>query len=319
MMISTDLKKAIAVLNNDDIIGFPTETVYGLAGNIFSETAIKKIYQLKKRPLFNPLIVHIKSIEGLDNIARDIPTSAQKLAKTFWPGPLTLLLKKKEIIPDYITSGNKTVAVRIPNHAVALALLQQLEFPLAAPSANPYTRISPTSAKHVEDYFGKQLKVILDGGHCKSGVESTIIGFDGEQPIVYRYGAISQEDIEAVVGKVKIINKNEKKPEAPGMALKHYAPRSLLHLTDHILDDLKLFPNKKIGFLLFNKALASVNEDHQIVLSASADLKEATKNLYAALHKLDSKGFDVIIAERFPNNNLGKTINDRLERAMVKV
>lgn len=317
-MISTDIDKAVRFLNKNDIIGFPTETVYGLAGNIYSKKAIDKIYNIKKRPLFNPLIVHVKAFEELHKIVLKIPFTAEKLADKFWPGPLTLLLEKQPNVPDYITAGNRIVAVRMPNHPVALALLNKLDYPLAAPSANPYTFISPTSAEQVAQYFGDNLPIILQGGICKAGIESTIIGFEYDKPTIYRFGAISQEDIEAVIGKLKINNKNDVKPKAPGMTLRHYAPQSILLLSNHILKDIELFSNKKIGLLLFHQPINNKNIKYQIVLSKTGDLKEATSNFYAALHQLDNQNLDIIIAERFPDNDLGRTINDRLERATLK-
>ena len=177
-MITTSLDIAKQKLNDDEIIGIPTETVYGLAGNAYSEIAIKKIFSLKKRPFYNPLIVHIKSAACLSDVASDIPEMAKKMAKEFWPGPLTLILKKQPIISNLITAGKETVAVRVPDHPLTLNLLAQLNFPLAAPSANPFGSISPTSAEHVSNYFKDDLSVVLDGGTCKKGLESTIIGFE---------------------------------------------------------------------------------------------------------------------------------------------
>ncbi|TDE06886.1 L-threonylcarbamoyladenylate synthase [Flavobacterium sandaracinum] len=314
-MISNDIELAVDLLKMEDIIGFPTETVYGLAGNIYSEKAIDTIYRTKQRPSFNPLIVHIKKIEDLNKVAIEIPESAKILAKKFWPGPLTLLLKKHASVPDRITAGKPTVAVRIPNHPVALSLLHQLDFPLAAPSANPFSSISPTSAEHVQNYFGDKLKMVLDGGVCKAGIESTIVGFDDDEIIIYRLGAISKEEIENSVGPVSLLNKNENAPEAPGMLSRHYAPKSTLFLTTNVLEKIKLFSGKKIGLLLFKKTEKNPAVVCQISLSPSGNLQEAASNLYAALHELDTMQIDVIIAERFPDNDLGRTINDRLERA----
>ncbi len=177
-IISTDLSKAVELLNNEELVAIPTETVYGLAGNIFSEKAVKAIFETKERPFFNPLIVHIPNIDYLETIVEAVPEKAKLLAEAFWPGPITLVLKKKSIIPDLITGGKDTVAVRIPNHPLTLDLLSKLVFPLAAPSANPFNRISPTKAEHVESYFKDKIKMVLDGGACKSGIESTIIGFE---------------------------------------------------------------------------------------------------------------------------------------------
>ena len=224
--ISNDIAKAIEILNNEDVIAIPTETVYGLAGNIYSEKAIRKIFEVKQRPLFNPLIVHIHSTDQLEELVTDIPYNAKILAEKFWPGALTLLLKKKPSVPDLITAGKDTVAVRIPNHPITLQLLKELSFPLAAPSANPFNRISPTSAVHVERYFKHKIKMVLEGGACVNGIESTIIGFENNEPVLYRLGSIALEDIEAVIGSVRVHNKSENAPNAPGMLLKHYAPKT---------------------------------------------------------------------------------------------
>ena len=315
-MISTNIQQAVDILNNDELVAIPTETVYGLAGNIYSETAVKKIFETKKRPLFNPLIVHIHSIKQLEELTNYIPFKAQVLANTFWPGSLTLVLKKNPKVPDLITAGKDTVAIRMPNHPTTLALLEQLNFPLAAPSANPFGCISPTKAIHVETYFGENLKMVLDGGDCTNGIESTIIGFEGDEPVLYRLGAISIEDIEDVIGPVKMHNKKETTaPEAPGMLEKHYAPITTTILATNIDAAIQSSLDKKIGLLLFSHKINHPQIVHQEVLSANADLKEAASNLYAALHVLDKQKVDIIIAERLPDIGLGKSINDRLERA----
>lgn len=314
-LIITDIDVAIELLNNEDVIGIPTETVYGLAGNIYSEKAINKIYEIKKRPLINPLIVHIKSLTYLDKVAVDVTESALKLAKAFWPGPLTLVLNKHHSVSEIVTAGKSTVAVRIPNHPVALSLLESVNFPLAAPSANPFGCISPTSAEHVAGYFKDEIKIVLDGGVCKRGIESTIIGFNNNEATLYRLGSISVEEIESVAGKIKIITKNETEPNAPGMFSKHYAPFTPAFLTNDVQELIKTFSDKKLGLLLFNRKIPDKKITYQEVLSKSGDLKEAATNLYAALHRLDKNNLDIIIAERFPDTGLGRTINDRLERA----
>lgn len=317
-MITKDIIKAQQKLINDDIIALPTETVYGLAGNAYSETALKKIFDLKKRPHYNPLIVHIKSADYLPQVAKNIPPIAQKLADYFWPGPLTLVLEKQPIIPDLVTAGKKTVAVRVPNHPLTLTLLNQLNFPLAAPSANPFGSISPTSAEHVLNYFDDELEIILDGGACEKGIESTIIGFENNQPILYRHGSVSVEDIEKIAGKVLIITNNDSKPNAPGMLSRHYAPSTDTYFTNNVKELIKSFPDKKIGLLLFKDEIIDKKDLLQEILSKTGNFNEATKNLYAAMHRLDNSNLDVIIAERLPDVGLGKTINDRLERAIKK-
>jgi len=317
-MITKDILKAKKVLTNEGIVAIPTETVYGLAGNAYSDEALKKIFILKKRPFYNPLIVHIKSASALDQIAQEIPEAAQKLAEIFWPGPLTLVLKRLDHISDIVTSGMDTVAVRVPNHPLTLKLLEELDFPLAAPSANPFGSISPTSAEHVANYFDSQLDIILDGGNCEKGIESTIIGFENNEPILYRHGSIAIEEIEKVIGKIAILTKMEAKPNAPGMLLKHYAPKTETFLTNKVSELLKSFDGKKVGVLTFKDKITNKNIAHQEILSAKENMNEAAKNLYAALHRLDLLKLDAIIVERLPNHNLGKAINDRLERAVKK-
>ncbi|MDG1250934.1 MAG: L-threonylcarbamoyladenylate synthase [Flavobacteriaceae bacterium] len=315
-MITSDLNQVKTALINGDIIALPTETVYGLAANIYLDSALEKVFKLKKRPSYNPLIVHISNSGILEQIAKNIPAKARELANVFWPGPLTLVLEKQDQIPNRITAGKPTVAVRVPNHPIALQLLKSLNFPLAAPSANPFGSLSPTSAKHVALYFKDEINFILDGGPCFCGLESTIIGFENDKPILYRHGAISIEEIEKIVGPIKIKNQNSKNPSAPGMLTRHYAPKTQIQINDDISLALAQNPDKKIGVLSFRKNKKIKTEIHQEVLSISGDLNEASKNLYAALHRLDQMNLDLIISSFFPEKGLGKTINDRLKRAI---
>lgn len=309
-----ELDKAIAVLEQNDVLAIPTETVYGLAGNLFSEAAVAKIFDLKQRPRNNPLIVHLHNESQVFQITDAFPPLAQKLATAFWPGPLTLALKKSPSVPDLVTAGKDTVAVRIPDHPLTLKLLQKLPFPIAAPSANPFNRISPTSAAHVEGYFGAALTV-LDGGECSKGIESTIIGFENDEPLIYRLGSIAVDAIEAVIGPVRIQNQAKKAPSAPGMLEKHYSPRTKTYLVDDANQLLGQLRGKKIGLLRFTGGDIHPNISHMEVLSSSGSLEEATANLYAALHKLDHLQLDAIVAVRMPDEGLGRSMNDRLERA----
>jgi len=318
IQISKDIVKAKEILENENLVAIPTETVYGLAGNIYSEKAINKIFKTKNRPFNNPLIVHIHSKELLENIAQEVPEKAKQLAEAFWPGSLTLVLKKKETIPYSITAGKETVAVRVPNHTLTLELLQQLDFPLAAPSANPFGSISPTTSQHVADYFTDTLEMVLEGGNCENGIESTIVGFENEKAILYRLGSISVEDIESVIGAIEIVNKNDSSPNAPGMLSRHYAPKTKTILSENIEGEIKNYPTSKIGVLSFKHLNINDENIEKEILSINGSLKEATANLYAAMHRLDKKGLDLIIAEKFPENDLGKSINDRLERATKK-
>lgn len=314
-IISKDITKAVQLLSDEQVVAIPTETVYGLAGNIYSKKAINAIFETKKRPFFNPLIVHIPSVDSLDNIVDYIPEKAQLLAEAFWPGPITLVLKKKDTIPDLITAGKDTVAVRVPNHSTTLELLKQLAFPLAAPSANPFSSISPTTAEHVETYFKDSIKMVLDGGPCKSGIESTIIGFENDEPIIYRLGSTPIEAIESVIGTIKIKNKKEVSPDAPGMLERHYAPKTKTVLTNNILDTINQHKDKRIGVITFQSKTKSNSVAFQITLSEEGNLTEAASKLYDALHQLDKENLNIIIAEKFPDYGLGKSINDRLVRA----
>lgn len=314
-IISDDIEKAVDILNRGDVVAIPTETVYGLAGNIYNEEAIRKIFKVKGRPLFNPLIVHIHSFEQLNEIAEELPDKARLLANSFWPGSLTLILKKKSSIPDLITAGKDTVAVRIPDHPVTLDLLKRLSFPLAAPSANPFNRISPTKSSHVEDYFGQNIEMVLEGGDCKKGIESTIVGFENNDPVVYRLGSITIEDLENRIGKIQVRNKKEVAPDAPGMLEKHYAPRTRTILLEDSKIHAEDFSGQRIGLLKFTGESNFEGIEYFECLSITGDLEEAANKLYGALQKLDNMGLDIILVERFPNIGLGRSMNDRLERA----
>lgn len=314
-IISKDIQKAISLLTNEELVAIPTETVYGLAGNIYSEKAIKKIFETKKRPSFNPLIVHISSINDLTKVVSYLPEKAKILAQHFWPGSMTLVLPKKKTIPDLITAGKSTVGVRVPNHPVALELLQKLSFPLAAPSANPFNSISPTKPEHVENYFKNDIKMVLDGGNCLKGIESTIIGFENEEPVIYRLGSLTIEEIQDVVGDVIVKNKKDENPDAPGMLKKHYSPKTKTVFTDNISSEIKKYLPKKIGILSFSDTFKTNDVVHEIILTDNLDMNIAASKLYSALHELDHLELDVIIAEKVPNIGLGKSINDRLKRA----
>ena len=315
MMQANIINAAVKALENNEIVAMPTETVYGLAGNAYSETAVEKIFALKNRPHFNPLIVHIKSAAVLTSVAKNIPLVALQLADAFWPGPLTLVLEKQDHIPDIVTGGKNTVGVRVPNHPVALELLEQLDFPLAAPSANPFGSISPTTAKHVADYFTDTLTIILDGGSCDKGIESTIIGFENGQAIMYRQGSTKVEDIEKITGPLQIrVHANNESVVAPGMLSKHYAPITTL-LTGDIALDIQKYSDKRIGVLQLSPTILPSFVIAVETLSQTGNLEEAAKNLYAAMHRLDHQNLDLIIAQKMPAVGMGIAINDKLERA----
>lgn len=314
-MISTDLNKAKSILQSDNLIAIPTETVYGLAGNAFSDEAINKIFELKKRPRFNPLIVHLKSSDDLHTIAQKIPEEAIKLAEAFWPGPLTLVLKKQSHISSLITAGKDTVAVRVPNHPLTLQLLNLIDFPLVAPSANPFGSISPTSAAHVFNYFKNELEIILDGGACERGIESTIVGFEDGVSQIYRLGSVSIEEIKQVIGNIEVFHSESNEIMSPGMLSRHYAPKTKTVLVDDVEKSINQFLNKRIGLLMFKNKITNTKIIAQEVLSELGDLNESAQKLYASLHRLDHLNLDIIIAEKFPDFGLGRSINDRLLRA----
>ncbi len=315
MIISSDISQAAAFLQANDVVAIPTETVYGLAANIYSEEAVRKIFEVKERPLFNPLIVHLHSIEQVEQITIEFPEKARLLAEHFWPGAITLVLKKNDIIPDLITAGKDTVAVRIPSHPVTLSLLKEIPFPLAAPSANPFNRISPTRSQHVAAYFRDKIPMVLEGGACEKGLESTIVGFENDEAVIYRLGSTAPEELEKVVGEIRIRNKKENTPLAPGMLAKHYSPKTKLYLVDDVINFVNNQENKKIAVLSFQNSYNSLNIQHIEVLSMKGNLEEAASALYDSLHKLDELDVDMIVAERFSDEGLGKSINDRLERA----
>ena len=296
-------------------MAIPTETVYGLAGNALSEEAILKIYAAKKRPKFNPLIAHTNSLEKVSQLVQAIPPEAQLLADRFWPGPLTILLDKKSNIPDLLTSGLDRVAIRIPNLSLTLILLENLPFPLAAPSANPFGYVSPTRAHHVQDQLGETIPYILDGGSCKIGLESTIVGFEAGEVVIYRLGGTRVEEIEEIVGEVRINVNESSNPAAPGMLKSHYSPGRKLIIGD-IGGNLKNLNPETTGVLSFKDSY-DVPLQNQVILSKSGDLDEAARNIFSALRQFDRPEIEVILAEYLPKEGLGKAINDRLRRAAV--
>ncbi len=316
--IGKDIIRAKQLLENGDLVAIPTETVYGLAGNALDPTALVKIFTVKNRPHFDPLIVHVSNLDQANNLVESIPEKAKKLAALFWPGPLTLLLKKKPIIPDLVTAGMDTVGIRCPDHSLTQSLLQSLSFPLAAPSANPFGYVSPTQPSHVNDQLGNRIDYILDGGACKVGIESTIVGFENEEAIVFRLGGLSIEALEQEIGKVTIQLNSSSNPKAPGQLKSHYAPQKKV-MVGNLQELIKQYPSQKIGILSFSQKIQTIKPDHQIVLSESGNTEEAAQRLFSALRELDKKDVEIILAEWVPETGLGKAINDRLHRAAAQL
>lgn len=311
--MGADIPTAAKALSEGGIVAIPTETVYGLAGNALDKSAVLRIFEAKKRPSFDPLIIH-STKEKIFQWVKDVPPVANSLAEHFWPGPLTLVLPRSEDIPFEVTSGLDTVGVRVPRHPLTLALLQQLPFPLAAPSANPFGYISPTTAQHVMDQLGEEVDYILDGGACEVGIESTIVGFENGLPVIYRLGGIPVEAIEQIAGKVQVKVSSSSDPRAPGMLKSHYAPQTPLELSD--LQVIQDSPNT--GYLLFSEPLKGVPAERQYFLSDKGDIYVAAARLYAMLRALDNKGFSRIVAQLLPELGLGMAINDRLRRAAAR-
>lgn len=299
------------------LAAIPTETVYGLAANAFDPVAVARIFKVKERPTFDPLIVHASSLEQVKKFVDEIPEKAQQLASKFWPGPLTLIFKKAAIIPDIVTSGLDTVAVRVPNHPLTLKLLKSIDFPLAAPSANPFGYVSPTSAAHVNEQLGDKIEYVLDGGDCQIGIESTIVGFDADEVSVLRLGGCKIEDIEKCVGKVNVRSISSSNPVAPGMMESHYSPFTPI-VIGNIEELIAENSNKRIGILSFKTKYERAESNHQFVLSEKGDIDEAATRLFTGLRKLDRLNLQLIVSEYVPDEGLGRAINDRLKRAEAK-
>ncbi len=311
-----DIEQAKAILQQGGLVAIPTETVYGLGANALDAAAVAQIFQVKERPAFDPLIVHLPHKDHLIRYAKEIPTLAWRFAEAFWPGPVTMILPKHDLIPPLVTSGLNTVGLRVPRHPLTQQLLAALPFPLAAPSANPFGYISPTTARHVDVMLGHRIPYILDGGPATVGIESTIIGFENNQVVVYRLGGKSIEDFERVAGarRINLRLNSSSDPTAPGMLKSHYAPRLPL-LAGKPAELLLQHQPQQVGVLAYTTPLPGIPADNQRVLSASGNPAEAAQNLFGAMRYLDGRPVKVILAEYLPETGLGKAINDRLRRA----
>jgi len=302
----SNIKKAKKYLDKNYCVGVPTETVYGLAANAYSNLAVKKIFKLKKRPTNNPLIVHYININSLkkDCVIND---DFIKLYKKFSPGPITYILKlnNNSRISKYVTNKKKNLAVRFPKHKVFKNLLKKLKYPLAAPSANISTRLSSVQVSDVKEEFGSKIKYVLDGGKCNIGLESTIISLTNK-PTILRLGGLDISKIEKILGKKIITNINPKNIITPGQSYLHYSPG--IPLKTNIKK-----PKKNEAFLLIKKRKVTLNNYYY--LSKKNNLNEAARNLYSCLRKIKNEGYKSIAVEKIPNRGLGKAINDRLNRA----
>ncbi|MCF8239374.1 MAG: threonylcarbamoyl-AMP synthase [Saprospiraceae bacterium] len=308
-VIGNDLDQASHWLRKGELVAIPTETVYGLAGNALDEKAVVKIFETKQRPLYNPLIIHVADAAQARSLVLDWDAQVQALMDTFWPGPLTLLLDRSPAVPDLVCAGLSRVALRMPDHPLTLDLIKACDFPLAAPSANLFGRISPTTADHVRSQLDQRIPYILDGGPCRVGVESTIIGREQDEWKVYRIGGITLADLRPILGSIGIVAPSNR-PDAPGMLPWHYAPRTTLTIGEPLDSQ-----GDRIGWLRFSSLGPGVPGERQFVLAPDGDLYTAARRLYAGLHELDALGLDHLIAEPVPDQGIGRAINDRLRRA----
>lgn len=314
--VGVDVAHAARLLRDGKLVSFATETVYGLGANALDVNAVARVFAVKNRPHFDPLIVHIADRAWLPRLVSVWPDNAERLVKRFWPGPLTLVLPKTELVPDLVTSGLPSVAVRMPSHPLALELLRLADVPVAAPSANPFGQLSPTRAEHVVEWLGDQIDYVLDGGPCSVGVESTVLLLEPERAVLLRPGGVSLEEIESVIGHVTLpVREPTSDREAalsPGMLPQHYAPRTPLVIAEDLSQ--VVAPGHR-GLLTLQPHPAATRFAAVEVLSADGDLTEAAANFFAALRRLDAACVEQIVATPFPNHGLGRALNDRLTRA----
>ncbi len=318
------LQEAAKLLRENEAIAFPTETVYGLGANAMNDEAIAKIFEAKGRPSDNPLIVHIGTKSQLDGIVKEIPPVAEKLMEHFWPGPLTIILPRKEGISEKVTAGLNTVGVRMPDHPVALALIEEANVPVAAPSANRSGRPSPTLASHVYEDLNEKIAGIVDGGATGVGVESTVIDCTSAVPTILRPGGITKEQLEAVIGTVTLdpaLKDEKEKPKSPGMKYTHYAPKAPLSIVEGSREFIQRIVDKKkeegfkVGVLTTEEYQHVYRADVVLSCGVRSDLASVATKLYDVLRTFDASEVDIIFSESFPNEGIGNAIMNRLTKA----
>ncbi|MCP5452350.1 MAG: threonylcarbamoyl-AMP synthase [Spirochaetaceae bacterium] len=317
-----DLDRAADAIRAGLLVAIPTETVYGLGADAWNRVALARVFEAKRRPSFDPLIVHVAEPSGASEVADLSARYAATLAERFWPGPLTMVLPKLERVPDLATSGLPTVAVRCPANAVAREIIRRSGVPVAAPSANPFGYLSPTRAEHVVAQLGDRVDFIVDGGRCPVGVESTVLDLSSDEPLVLRPGGLPVELIAEVIPGVRVYDRATTSPTAPGQLPSHYAPSRPLYLVPHG-GVAGIEPRGRAAALCFGAAAAEAAErgghwSRIVDLSPAMDPVEAAAALFDALHELDAAGFDELWAERLPDDGLGRAVNDRLYKASVK-
>ena len=319
------ISQAADKLKNNEVVAFPTETVYGLGANAASTAAVNKIFEAKGRPSDNPLIVHIGDSAQLPELVKRVTAQAQQLIKAFWPGPLTIIFEKKEgVFSDKVTAGLDTVGIRLPDHPVAMALIKEANLPIAAPSANRSGKPSPTSAKHVLDDLDGAIAGIVDGGSTGVGVESTVIDCTGNIPVILRPGGVSKEEIEAVIGPVEMdasLLTGEGAPKSPGMKYTHYAPNAPLYLVDGNPERLQSIVKEKqdeglkVGVLATEETAGLYSAQIVIPCGQRAELHSVAQALYDVLRAFNEADLDLILSESFPRDGIGTAIMNRLEKA----
>lgn len=312
--IGNSIEEAKKLLENGELVSIPTETVYGLAANGLNPAACTRIFEVKKRPFFDPLILHIGTLEQLNPLVKNIPDEYVPLMEHFWPGPITFIFEKSDLVPDIVCSGGETVAIRMPSHPITKQLLDKLEFPLAAPSANPFKYVSPTSPSHVFDQLGGKIPYILDGGDSEVGLESTIVKSENGVLTILRVGGVSVESLKEFNKKIQLSIKPQDNPIAPGQLEHHYSPNCKLQIIKSI-DDLD---DTYDALLMVIPTISSFSEDLEIpiiTLSITSDINKAAQNLFKELRNLDTKGLKKVAVILGPEVGLGRAINDRLIRA----
>ena len=311
-----NIRLAASVIRRGGLVAFPTETVYGLGADALNPEAVARIYEAKGRPRFDPLIVHVASREDVHRLVEEVPEEAQLLMDRFWPGPLTLVLPKRDVVPPITTAGLPTVAVRMPDHPVALRLIRYSGTPIAAPSANPFGYVSPTTARQVAETLGDRVDVILDAGRTPIGVESTIIAFSGEEVLLLRPGGLPVEEIERVLGRrVKPYRKG--KVLAPGTLKRHYSPRTRVVILRGWEDYYRLRARYGRVLLILPRPVHGIEGDVRF-LSETGDLREVAANLFATLYDVDRLGYDIIAVMPVPEEGLGRAIMNRLRKAAAR-
>ncbi len=320
------LEKAANYIREGELVAFPTETVYGLGANVFNSVAVRKIFAAKNRPPDNPLIVHISNREMLEELVSLIPKGAEELMKKFWPGPLTLIFPKSDAVPDAVTCGLPTVAVRMPSHPIALELIKKSRVPIAAPSANLSGKPSPTRIRDVIEDMDGRIACIIDGGDCEVGVESTVLDLNSNVPTILRPGGVSREELEKVLGRVMVYEGGAEKPASPGMKYRHYAPKAKVILVEggkekilkkvaSLVEEQKK-AGKKVGVLMLGEKKVAGGD---VVMSLGRTGAQAGKNLFALLREMDRKGVDMIIVEGVEETGRGLAVMNRLRKAASQI